>query len=317
MIQNLLSLTVLLAALCSWNYSLATDNYQDLSSCEKQDVLWQRIVESEHKELPAYSGLGPLELVKMALQKLKNKTQLNSDMAPEGWKKYLHRRGSVAKVKYISTGDHPYTGVFKGGDCSLLRLSITFDPEKKKAFAPGFALKVLRSGVASSNVSALYTLTGQERNFNFFENPLSNIVPTNKGFPTVLVHKIFKKVTPYPEELLVDHFGSIDQNGKKEVSPLAPRQLFFIPSESVFNRFSSEPHDMRNDLGRIEVGTKVYDVYALSPEFKGFKYQEEYTREKIEDFVLGSEKIGEIVTQSPFISSEFGDTQILFRHEVR
>ena len=70
-------------------------------------------------------------------------------------------------VSIISKGNHNYSGVFQGAECAFLRLSLTFDP-KKKGVAPGLALKVLRDGLPSTNVSSLYSLDGQGKDYNFF-----------------------------------------------------------------------------------------------------------------------------------------------------
>ena len=35
----------------------------------------------------------------------------------------------MAKVKFVPVSQHKYTGLFKGFDCALLRLSLTFKPD--------------------------------------------------------------------------------------------------------------------------------------------------------------------------------------------
>ena len=39
--------------------------------------------------------------------------------------KTLHSRGNVGKVFWVDQGGHNYTGIFKGGDAGLIRLSST------------------------------------------------------------------------------------------------------------------------------------------------------------------------------------------------
>jgi hypothetical protein len=38
--------------------------------------------------------------------------------------KVIHTVGLVAEVEFVSTGDHPYTGVFKGCSNAILRISL-------------------------------------------------------------------------------------------------------------------------------------------------------------------------------------------------
>lgn len=291
-----------------------TNSYKNLSGCEKQNTLWELVEKSQHAELPDYSKFGAPQLLGMTFQELTMKKALDSDVTPKKWKKYLHRRGSVAKVKIVPTENHPYTGIFAGAECALLRLSITYKPTKKRDFAPGLALKVLRDGAPSANISALYRLEGQGKDYNFFENPLSNIVPIGTDFGLKLVHAVFRRVTDYPEELLVTHMGEIDSKGKRVKSPKAPRQIFFVPNSKL--EISSREHDVREDFHKIPAGTSIYSVYAVGEKFKEFNYYD-YEIENIEEFMKSAVKVADIVSTSPFLSSEFGDTGIFFRHEVR
>lgn len=77
-------------------------NYEALGACEKQEVLWEKAKTSIYTELPDYKKLGLQQLVAMSMQQLQIKGNLHSDFSPEGWKKYLHRRGALAKVKIVS-----------------------------------------------------------------------------------------------------------------------------------------------------------------------------------------------------------------------
>ncbi len=290
------------------------EGYEALDGCTKQEALWKKIVSSKHKELPKFKSFGALQLMAMGVQELTKKKARQSDVAPKGWKKYLHRRGSIAKVKIVPIEGQPYSGIFKGAPCALLRLSITYKPTKKRKFAPGLALKILRSKEPSANVSALYKLDGQGDNYNFFENPLSNIVPIGDGIGLKLVHTIFKRVSDYPEEILIDHLASIDSKGEKSPNPVSPRQIFFVPQGNL--KFSSSKHDIREDFHSIPEGTVIYRLYAAPEKYNQFNY-DNYTDENIKEFVAESTPIADIVSTSPFISSEFGDVGLFFRHELR
>jgi len=37
--------------------------------------------------------------------------------------KYIHSVGAVGKVKFVSSKDHQYTGIFEGADHGIIRLS--------------------------------------------------------------------------------------------------------------------------------------------------------------------------------------------------
>ncbi len=308
------------------------DFFEKRSACEKQELLWNAIVNTQHQTMPELATMGPGKLFAMSWQFISKKRDHIRDFAPPGWEKYLHKRGVIAKTKFIATNDHPFTGVFKGAECNLLRLSLTYRPEEKpgwqtfmskkdpdeipmkRGFAPGLAWKVFRDAEPSVNISALYTLDGQNRNYNFMANPLSNIVPRSYSIGLKISRKIFSRITSYPEELLVNEFAEKTPTGEAVDKPIAPRQIFFVPNPKI--QFSDEEHDFREDFLELPAGTELYTVIAASADQDDFPYGN-YKTEDISTFVSNGTEIGKIVTQSEFLASEFGDTGIFFRHEVR
>lgn len=311
---NFVKTTTLVASMSlAFTIPVMAKEYEASSACEKQEVLWSKAVSSEYKKLPEFNNLGLMQFLAMTFQELSLKTNLKSDIAPKGWKKYLHRRGALAKVKIVPKGDSPYSGIFKGADCALLRLSITFNPKDSKPVAPGLALKVLRDSVPSANLSALYTLEGQERDFNFFKNPLSNIVPIGDSIGTKLMHRLFSRVTSYPEQIKLDDMGQFDEKGQKSAKTISPKQLFFVPNPKI--SFSSNEHDIRKDLLSLNEGQVLYTIYALDSLPSGLSY-ESYQERDIKKLVSLAKPIADVVSTSKFISSEFGDEGIFFRHEV-
>jgi hypothetical protein len=91
--------------------------------------------------------------------------------------KYIHTVGSLAKVKFVSNGSHPYTGVFKGTDQAYARLSFAKEPSPKSLnTAPGMGLKFLRDGIDSGNMVAMISVDGHD-SWNFFKDDFSNHIP--------------------------------------------------------------------------------------------------------------------------------------------
>lgn len=288
-------------------------NYDQLSGCEKQEVLWSKVQETKYSKLPEYKKFGVFQLLAMNNQEIQLKGKRMSDFAPDGWKKYLHRRGAIAKVKLV-TKNSRYTGVFQGADCALLRLSLTYKPTGARPVAPGLAFKVLRDGTHSANISALVSLDGQEMDFNFFKNPMSNIVPIGEDIGQKLVHKVFRKASKYPEELLVNDLASIDAHGSKTDKVSSPRQLFFVPNSQL--SAASTEHDVREDFFNVPEGTVVYQVFAVSDKHLNFDY-EKYDEAKAAEFLKDAEHVADLVSTSKFVSSDFGDDGIFFRHQLR
>ena len=288
-------------------------NYESMSACEKQEVLWSKIQTSVHKDLPDYQKLGLFQIIGMAKQEVAIKGKHYSDFAPQGWKKFLHRRGAIAKIKITPVSDK-YSGIFQGADCGLLRLSLTYKTEGSRPVAPGLALKLLRDGTFSANISALVSLDGQGKEFNFFKFPMSNIVPIGEDFGQKLVHGIFSKASKYPEELLLNDMAATNSHGEKSSVTVAPRQLFFIPGPGL--KFSSADHDVREDFLSINESTVIYKVYALTQKLHDYNYYY-YTSEIASEFLKEAEHIADITTTSEFLASDFGDDGIFFRHQLR
>lgn len=289
------------------------DNYESLTACEKQNVLWEKIKSTTHSTLPEFNEMNAKQLFKFWFQKIQYKKNHVSDIAPPRWVKYLHARGSVAKVK-IESKNSKYTGIFQGADCGLLRLSLTYKVVGERPVAPGLALKILRDAQPSANISALVSLAGQKLDFNFFALSQSNIVQISSETGQKIVRKLFKRETDYPEELLAQDLGAMDSKGQKIIQVIAPRQIFFVPGPTL--QFSSQEHDVREDFHIIPAGTVIYSLYAVPEEFKNNDYSS-YTHDDTNELLNKYEHVADIVSTSEFISSEFGDSQLFFKHQLR
>lgn len=75
--------------------------------------------------------------------------------------KLIHSVGLVAEAKWVSTGNHPYTGVFKGCDNVLIRLSSAKQADNSVPIVtPGIGVKFLRDNVPSFSFVSMYSLEG-------------------------------------------------------------------------------------------------------------------------------------------------------------
>jgi hypothetical protein len=279
------------------------DDYQSWQASRKQDFLWHQILQSQYDRLPP---LQKIDIVGLFLTTLRTKMDRQSDQAPTGWKKAIHAHGSVAKIRFVSTADHPFTGLFKQADYGLLRLSVTADPAAR-GVAPGLAIKLLVDGKPSGNVSALVSLTGQGKNYNLLAHEFSNIVPVVPEVGPILINLIFSRVTKHPTKIALEDMSRVDQQGQVEQQPHAPAQLFLVPNPEV--QFSETAHDFRSDLATIPAGTNLFAVYGVDPG-------------QIADKLMGkpeyrqaAQLIGHIITDSEFITSFYGDSQLFFRHQ--
>jgi hypothetical protein len=282
-------------------------DYLAWSAQAKQDWLWrQGILPSEYEQLPA---LKKIDVIGLFLTALKVKMDDVVDQAPPGWRKAIHAHGTVAKIKFVPAANNPFTGLFKGADYGLLRMSVTGDP-KARGFAPGLAIKFLVDGKPAANVSALVSLTGQGQNYNLFAHELSNIVPVVNEIGPKLINWIFSRVSRFPTKLYLEGLGQVDQQGHLEPHPHYPTQIFLVPNPEL--HFPEQPgHDFRVDLATIPAGTSLFSVYAVDPA------SEDSPNGALDPaaYRQKAQLIGQIETTSEFIASAYGDSQLFFRHQ--
>ena len=289
-------------------------NYQAFSACGKRDILWNHISSSQYKNLPSWDEVDAFGLLSQTLTgTLKKKMEYVSDVSPKGWNKPIHSQGSIAQVKFnVAKGaSHPYTGLFaESSSCALLRLSLTGNPHqkamlgtgKKRGVAPGLALKIFINGQVSQDISLLTSLTGQGDNFNFFAHEFSNQVAAVRTPEMAAVHHAFKTVSTYPERLSVSGASEWKPNGKKVAAAKAPSKIVFVPAYQGLGERESGG-DIRAKFHSTPVGSTLFQVFAeVDP------YYDEGAQAEQRHY------IGEIVTVSPFVSSQFGDERVFFKH---
>merc|ERR1739844_565160 len=148
-------------------------------------------------------------------------------------KKTFHGVGNVAKATWVSLGDHPYTGMFRGGDTGFVRLSSTFEVDNaNQHMAPGIGIKFLRDGIDSANIIAEFCMDGQD-SLNFFEHSLSD-------------------------------YATFTQDGAKEAQPVFPWKLRFEPVASYANPIEDPAtFDLQETFKQMPAGQTLYRVYAM------------------------------------------------------
>ncbi|PSB24113.1 hypothetical protein [Stenomitos frigidus] len=286
------------------NDSLPTD-YPSWKADEKQSFLWhQRILLSQYERFPA---LKKIDVIGLFLTVLNKKMDCLADEAPRHWKKAIHAHASVAEIRFVPAAETPFTGLFRGADYGLLRLSLTGNPADR-GFAPGLAVKFFLDGQPSANFSALVSLDGQGKNYNFFANEFSNIVPVVNRLGPKLINLIFRRASHFPTKLDLQNLGVVRQDGQVETTPHYPLRLFLVPNDNV--QFAeTPPHDFRTDLATIAPGTSLFSVYGVDP-----ANVSDDRVDQLEDR-QNAQLMGSIETTSAFVASDYGDRRLFFRHQ--
>jgi len=269
--------------------------YIKLSAKEKLDCIWSKL--NEKKEpLGFYSMMG---MSGVFFERMAPSFELKGDELPHNRKKYIHTVGKVAKAKYVSTGDHPFTGVFEGCDNVIIKGSSVKEQDHIILnFTPGLGIKFLRDGAESANLLTMYSVNGQKSR-NFFKNDMSNHIPDPKGLLLNSLALKFSTETNYIQALGLKDLSEIDCKGKKIEPHKYPFKLIFKPNKELRNKYSdTDKINYMDQLGNVASGTMIYEVWA------------------VENPNNPERKIGEIITKSEMVASRWGDESLFFRHNL-
>jgi len=265
----------------------------------KQQMVRDYLKTTKYTNLPNYEGRDittPANLIAFSVMNMDLSFSAVSDVIPAGHTKFIHALGSTALAKYVSTGDHSFTGLFEGADSCLVRLSLAADP-KKVPYTPGMAFKCYRDGNApSGNLFSMFSLDGQGTNTNFFANLFSNIVPEPQSGPLQVLGKVvFGRASSCPAGVSTANFARVEQTGNPVSKPSWPIKLFLRPTPEITSYGKTASEDIRLQAAGIASGTKLWDV-------------EHHSRTRVQ-------KIGEIWTTSEFFASSYQDDTLFFQHE--
>ena len=84
----------------------------------------------------------------------------------------IHPTGVTALVKFKSHGNHDYTGMFRGADFGITRISETLSVVSKVDASTSAAFKFLRDGVDAGNFVTLHDFEGHPETRNFLRRDI-------------------------------------------------------------------------------------------------------------------------------------------------
>merc|ERR1711981_1474165 len=153
-----------------------------------------------------------------------------SDSMPVGRVKMTHPVGTHTKIEFIAHKHTPYTGIFRGAEHGIMRISETVKtvPHKPKT-VPGHGVKFYRDGMSSANWVAMFSLDGQ-KSYNFFKNRWTTVVrEPNNECARETIGKNLATVTDHIGGTSVMEVAEFDQYGNKEKEPHWPYQVDVEP----------------------------------------------------------------------------------------
>ncbi len=265
-------------------YKPLPDNYESLSAQTKLSLLWTKVLSEEYKKLPEITSPNIISFLSSSGSYLKISFSHIGDQMPEKRTKLIRPFGAVAKVSFKSL-NNSYTGLYSGCSFGLIRFSIV----DNKSFSPGVALKFLVDGRPSLNFMGMESISGSDKNFNFFAFKLSNILPKAKNLKGKAIDFVFKRAINPTNRLGITHLAKRDCLGNDIDDSKGLNVISLKPVRET--QFSSKKgRDFRKDLKKLEVGSVLYEVWG------------------------NGEILGELVLESKVIASEYADKGLFFRH---
>lgn len=299
--------SIALISLFNANLSFAhlPENYQNLTSKQKQNILWENISKTPYSAEELSSKLKDPNIFKtlslFSADFLMSTFLHVSDEMPLDRLKLIHTYGSAAKVELEIDPSSPFTGIFQTGGHGIVRLSIA---KQKSPFTPGMALKILIDENPSLNFHVMNSLDGQDST-NFFEREFSNVIlPPSFGNPAQLLEAPFQRAVDRlqpngpesPINLPLFQAASQERSGRLVQAPVVPYQIIFTPSRDIPLNEKDYELNYRVYLAQIPAGTILYTV-----NLKLNKNDKPVT-------------VGKLVLKSQFVASKYEDETLFFQH---
>lgn len=294
------------------------------TSATKLRYYWDQIVADQTTK----GYMNPLKTLQRVMDTsfLRSMQNYGSDTRSKDHHKGTHGPGGMAKV-HFEWKPNRYTGMFQKADNCVIRIANAAEPAKgsfgigKTSFNPNMAIKCYRDGLeedeagSDANLLTIWEIDGYDHlpartssSCNFFEVPLSNHCGDRDNISMALKDTFigaFRKVTDQPLMLGTSPFAEATQEGSEVEKPDFPFALVFKPNPRLFNvkcDFKDFMAQLRS-VGEQFQGQMLYEVYAVHDPWT--------------DRWSGRpdlELIGSMVLDDGFYSSNFGDSQLFFRH---
>jgi hypothetical protein len=298
-IYKLLLLCLLTVA--SFAEDFSSPQYLALPAKEKMNKLWAAVTEDKTSAV-WYSAR---DILGIFTEDLHITFQEPGDVLPNGRKKLIHTVGSIAQAEFIPVPNTPYTGIYDSGNKNvLLRYSVAKETVNTSPplgnFAPGISIKFLVDGKQSCNLVAMYSTSGQD-SWNPFKYPFTPQfdISDNSSIAEKLLAAKFSKVTHFISSMGNRELSLVTETGGEAHPNKFPFKLMFRPNPVLTAKYPDFYElDLAFKLRDIEVGTMIYEVYA------------------IEEPGCDEQKIGEIKITSNFTTSKFADEKLFFKHSL-
>ena len=150
---------------------------------DKQETLWSFISRWPYEQLPSMHSTN-VQLMRQLMSRafLRKAFVQDDDVRPPRTKAF-HAFGTVAKMRFVADGTHPFTGIFATGGVGFMRASLAVGMPN---YSPAVAFKFLLDGPHPSENLLLHQSLDTQASRDFFERAPTNHTLTPVTFPNTL-----------------------------------------------------------------------------------------------------------------------------------
>ena len=273
------------------------DGYKDVTAQEKETFTMQQVMATRGTRSRFATWW---EAIRFMTEDIWHVFDSHSDLLSLGHPKRIHGVGFTGAVEMVSSGDHPFTGLFQGAPFGVIRFSTAMSAPNETGMKPGIGVKFFIDGVESANFVAMESNNGQESG-NIFEADFSTVIPELPlGLASIGVLE-FRRVSSPENAVGLLKFAQKDVDGSSipEDDVTSPYQLILKPNPELSAQFQdvAAGTDLLETFSQIPAGTVRYDIYG--------------------EPAPGAEEImiGQLKSKSEIVDSIYGDESLFFRHQ--
>ena len=276
--------------------AVASDAFLNASGRQKQETLWNFISGFPYEQLPSMRTTSFQLIQRLASRAFLRKAFVQDDDVRPPRTKAFHTHGTVAKIRFVADGKHPFTGIFATGGVGFVRASLAVGMPN---YSPAASLKFLLDGPHPSENMMLHQSLDTQASRDFFERAPTNQTLAPTTFPNTLMLPLMRlwlsPISSPIEMQLLDHLAAVTNSGAVVNRACSPELVYLYGADEVRNDPASN-EDFRSLLAKIPSGSLLYRMYGKASR----------TAQQI--------YIGSVTLESGFVASEFGDCILAFRH---
>jgi hypothetical protein len=284
---------------------------ETMLASEQLKTLWSLICNYKTPEQLDSEGMGFYDWInRMSPSYLAKAYSTKGDLLEGGRTKCIHKRGIVALATFTSIEtDYKFTGLYAENSPILIRISLKEHSET--IYEPGIALKFFIDNKPSENILAMSV---GSKNPNPFTHSYTTTLPEPSSalsFTGLCLNREAAALETLgrgpgnPLVLSCEPLARISTEGKTIHNPKFPDKIEFRPTTEATNLLANE--DIRGDIcnkSREKTKTGEQKGMALFSVFANKIGQE-------------PKEIGKIVLKSEFVTSDFADQYLYFRHSMQ